>query len=179
MIDRVVLVGFMCAGKTTVGYRLADRLGWDFLDFDRAIEEREGRRIAQIFREEGEAGFRGLEASLTEEVQDQQQVVLAPGGGWVTQSELVDRLRSRSLFVWLRVQPETVYARQRVQTAVERPLLGVEHPLEAIRKILADRVGLYQQADAVVDTDGRDPDDVVAEIVELLNRSGARKGVGS
>jgi shikimate kinase len=175
VIDRIVLVGFMCAGKTTVGRRLAQQLGWQFLDFDRTIEEREGRRIADIFREDGENHFRGLEARLTEEAQDRKRFVLAPGGGWVTQPELVDRLRPGSLFVWLRVQPETVYARQRVQKAVERPLLGVEHPLDTIRTILADRVGLYRQADAVVDTDGRDPDDVVADIVEILNR-GERVG---
>jgi shikimate kinase len=129
----------MCSGKSTVGRLLAERLGWDFVDFDDAIERKENRQVAQIFREDGESRFRGLEAQLTEEVQDRQNVVLAPGGGWMTQPGLVERLRPDSLFVWLRVQPETVYARQRVQTAVQRPLLMVEQPLETIRMILADR----------------------------------------
>ncbi len=169
MVDRVVLVGFMCSGKSTVGRLLAERLGWDFVDFDDAIERKENRQVAQIFREDGESRFRGLEAQLTEEVQDRQNVVLAPGGGWMTQPGLVERLRPDSLFVWLRVQPETVYARQRVQTAVQRPLLMVEQPLETIRMILADRVRQYSQADRVVDTDGREPEDVANEIAGLLD----------
>ena len=168
MVSRVVLVGFMCSGKTTVGRLLADRLGWEFIDFDETIERKENRRIAEIFREQGEAHFRGLEAQLTEALGGVENVVLAPGGGWVTQPASVQRLRQGSVFVWLRVQPETVYARQRVQSAVERPLLAVEQPLDTIRMILADRVGLYGQADQTVDTDGRDPEDVAEEIAGLL-----------
>jgi shikimate kinase len=160
----------MCSGKSTVGRLLAERLGWDFIDFDHTIEQKENRRITEIFRDDGETHFRGLEAMLTEEVEDRDAVVLAPGGGWVTQSGLVERLRQDSLFVWLRVQPETVYARQRLQTAVERPLLAVEQPLEAIRTILEGRVEHYSQADQVVDTDGRDPEEVAEQIAKLISR---------
>ena len=170
VVNRVVLVGFMCSGKSTVGRLLAERLDWDFVDFDQTIEQKESRRIAEIFRDDGETHFRSLEAKLTEEVEDRGAVVLAPGGGWVTQPGLVERLRPDSLFVWLRVQPETVYARQRLQTAVQRPLLAVEQPLEAIRTILEGRLEDYGQADQVVDTDGRDPEEVAAQIAELLNR---------
>ncbi len=169
MASRVVLVGFMCSGKSTVGRLLAERLGWDFVDFDQTIEQKENRRVAEIFRDDGETRFRALEAELTQEVEDRDAVVLAPGGGWVTQPGLVERLRPDSLFVWLRVQPETVYARQRLQTAVERPLLAVEQPLEAIRTILEGRLEHYSQADQVVDTDGRDPKEVAAQIAELLS----------
>lgn len=170
MIDRVVLVGFMCAGKSTVGRILADRLGWEFLDFDELIERGQGRTIADIFREHGEQRFRALEAELTEDVVGRRGVVLAPGGGWITQAGLVQRLREGSLFVWLRVTAERVLERHRRQANVERPLLAVEEPLDEIRSILSAREPFYRTADVVVETDGRDPSDVANEVVATLPR---------
>lgn len=158
----------MRAGKTVVGRMLAERLGWGFIDFDQAIEQRENRRVADIFSRDGERHFRGLEAQLTHEVEGQQDVVLAPGGGWITQPGLFERLRSGSLYVWLRVQPETVFTRQSMQTAVTRPLLAVEHPLDSIRRLLSEREPHYSRADAVIDTDGQDPADVATCIAEML-----------
>ena len=148
--ERVVLVGFMCSGKSTVGRLLADRLDWEFIDFDDAIERAQDQKIADIFREHGEAAFRALERKLTE--------------------ELESRLQANGLTVWLRVQPHTVYERHRQQEGVKRPLLDVENPLEAIESILATRIALYGQADAVVDTDGRQPQDLAAEIAEMVDR---------
>ena len=168
--ERVVLVGFMCSGKSTVGRLLADSLGWEFIDFDDAIERAQDQKIADIFREQGEAAFRAMERKLTEELESRRQVVLAPGGGWVTQVDLTHRLQANGLTVWLRVQPHTVYERHRQQEGVERPLLDVENPLEAIESILATRIALYGQADALVDTDGRQPQDLAAEIAEMVDR---------
>lgn len=168
MISKIVLVGFMCSGKTVVGYRLAEQLGWDFVDFDQTIEQRESRRITQIFRQDGEGRFRSLEAQLTEEVEGRQDVVLAPGGGWIAQPGLFERLRPSSLYVWLRVKPETVFSRQRMQTTVQRLALAVEHPLDSIRLQMADCAALYGRADTVVDTDGRDPLEVAMQIAGLL-----------
>jgi shikimate kinase len=158
----------MCSGKSTVGRQLADLLSWDFVDFDEQIESSQEKTIADIFREHGEAYFRLLEAQMTEAIEDQRSVVLAPGGGWVTQRELVDRLRPDSLTIWLRVQPETVYLRHDRQVDVDRPLLPVEQPVEAIRSILDDRTPLYRQADGVVDTDGREPAEVAQQIAEIV-----------
>ncbi len=170
MIDRVVLVGFMCAGKSTVGRILADRLGWDFLDFDELIERGQGQTIADIFREHGEQGFRTLEAELTEDFEKRRGVVLAPGGGWMAQPGLVQRLREGSLFVWLRVTVERVLERHREQANVERPLLDVEEPLDEIRALLSAREPFYRTADVVVETDGRDPANVAEEVVVTLRR---------
>lgn len=164
MVDRVILTGFMCSGKTSVGRRLAERLGWDFIDFDESIERREGRRIADLFRERGEAHFRALEARLTDEVSDRRRVVLAPGGGWAAQPELVARLRPGSLVVWLRARPETVHERHRAQAEVVRPLLEGADPLQAIVSILQAREPAYARADLRIDTDERDPADIAAEI---------------
>lgn len=168
VIERLVLVGFMYSGKSSVGRLLADRLGWEFLDFDEIIEHDQSRRISDIFRQEGEAHFRSIEAELTRRLEDRRKVVMAPGGGWVTQPDLVERLREGSLIVWLRVQPETIYARHQAEQAMERPLLEVEDPLAAIRVILAARTPLYEGADAVVDTDARAPEDVAEEIAGLF-----------
>lgn len=170
MIERVILVGFMCSGKSTVGRLLADRLRWGFIDFDEAIEKAQGRTIADIFRRHGEAYFRALEADFTAEVQGVRQVVLAPGGGWVTQPQLVKQLRLDSLLVWLKVSAEGVLERHRRQASVERPLLAVENPLEVIRSTLSARERFYREADAVLDTDDRDQERLAEEIAALVQR---------
>jgi shikimate kinase len=170
VIERVVLVGFMCSGKTSVGRALAQRLSWQFIDFDEEIERDQGKRVAHVFRDHGEDHFRRLEAELTEKLRDRRDVVLAPGGGWITQRELVARLRPDSLIVWLLVSPAVVLERALRQPAVERPLLAVDEPDEAVRSLLSARVPLYREADFAVETDNRDPAAVAAEIAELLDR---------
>jgi shikimate kinase len=173
VVDRLILVGFMCSGKSTVGRLVADRVGWEFVDFDDAIERAEGRRVAEIFRDRGESYFRGLEADLTRRLADRRRVVLAPGGGWIAQPGLLDLLRPASLMVWLRVSPETVYERCGAAAGSERPLLAGPDPLATIRSLLAERAPRYGAADETVDTDGRDPAGVAEEIVGMLRRRGA------
>ncbi len=141
------------------------------MDFDEAIERAAGRTVAQIFRERGERGFRALEAELTAEVENEREVILAPGGGWITQPDLVKRLRRPgSLMTWLRVSPEIAWERHRQQSTVERPLLAVEDPLGAMRAILARREAFYGQADVTIGTDDRDPEAVAAEVLAALER---------
>ena len=144
-------------------------LEWEFIDFDQTIERAQNQRIAEIFREHGEPYFRALEAELTERVAKRRNVVLAPGGGWVTQAELVTMLHQNSLIVWLRARPETVYQRDLDQSEVERPLLSTDDPLTTIRSLLDQRTPLYDQADVGLDTDGRKPIEIAAEI-EMLTR---------
>lgn len=168
MSDRVILVGFMGSGKSTVGALLAERLGWDFVDFDERIEREQGRSIREIFRDEGEPFFRSLEAELTERVKDRREIVLAPGGGWITQPDLVERLRGGSRMIWLRVSPDVAYRRCGERPGQTRPLLATDAPLETIRAMLAARRRLYEQADAWVDTDARTPREVADEIERLL-----------
>lgn len=153
-----------------MGRLVAERLGWDFIDFDEAIERRTGKRIVEIFRDHGEGFFRGLEAEATHRMADLRHVVLAPGGGWVTQSDLVDLLRPASHIVWLRAGPETVLERHAGQKGVERPLLAVDDPLATVRSMLSEREPLYQLADAVVDTDGCKAEDVAVQVLESLGR---------
>jgi shikimate kinase len=175
VIERIVLIGFMCSGKSAVGRLLADRLGWGLIDFDETIERREEQRIADIFREHGEAHFRRLEAELTGQVEAREGVVLVPGGGWVTQHNLVERLRPSSLFVWLRVRPDTVYDRHSQLGLGDRPLLAVDDPRAAIRELLAAREPLYRLADVTIDTDTRRAEDVAEQIVQLLQPEGVEE----
>ncbi len=162
-VERVVLVGFMAAGKSTVGPLLARRLGWEFVDFDEVIEARTGRPIREIFRVQGEAAFRAMEARLTDEFGCARGVVLAPGGGWITNPALLDGLCPGSLVVWLRISPEEAVARA-LADHVHRPLLAGPDPLAKARLLLAEREPLYTLADVVVNVDGREADEIAFEI---------------
>ncbi len=166
-IERVVLVGFMAAGKSTVGPFLARRLGWELVDFDEVIEARTGLPISEIFRVQGESAFRAMEARLTDEFGCARGVVLAPGGGWITNPALLDGLCPGSLVVWLRISPEEAVARA-LADDVHRPLLAGADPLAKARLLLREREPLYYLADAVVDVDGRDADDIAFEIAERI-----------
>ncbi len=168
--DRIVLVGFMAAGKTTVGRRLADRLDWAFVDLDGLIEERTGRTPGRLIREDGEAAFRRLEAELTDELSGRTRVVLAPGGGWVTRPELAERLGPGTVRVWLRVSPAE--AVQRAESdPVDRPLLGRrDGRLERATALLAAREPYYRRAEITMDVDDKAPSRVVEEILDRLGR---------
>ncbi|MBI4408369.1 MAG: shikimate kinase [Gemmatimonadetes bacterium] len=166
-MDRIVLIGFMASGKSTVGRKLAELLGWRFLDFDEEIERRTGRSVPQIFQESGEPEFRRLEAALTAEVAALDRLVLAPGGGWITQPGLRALLPSGSLLVWLRISAAEAVRRAR-RAPTHRPLLAGPDPLGLAQALLREREPFYRLAHAVVDVDGRDPDEIARQIVEMV-----------
>jgi len=166
-VERVVLVGFMAAGKTTVGRELARRLGWDFVDFDEVIERRVGMTVSEIFRSQGQAAFREMEARLTDEFGSARAAVLAPGGGWITHPALLDAVAPGTLVVWLRISPEEA-VRRAMADAVHRPLLAGADPLGKARLLLSEREPLYFLADASIDTDGRGVEDIAYEIAERV-----------
>ena len=145
----VVLIGFMGTGKTAVGRALAARLGLAFVDTDAVVEERDGRPVARIFAEDGEERFRRLESEAVASAGDRDGTVIATGGGVVLRPENMARLRRHGMVVALRAAPEAIVAR--VGTGADRPLLG-DRPEERVRRLLAERGPLYQDADLVVDT---------------------------
>lgn len=165
---RIVLVGFMAAGKTTVGRRLAERLGYRFVDLDEEVERRRGRPVPEIFGREGESAFRRLEAEATRAVDDLERVVVAVGGGWMARPELRDRWPN-AVRVWLKVGPAVAVERLRGALGT-RPLLDAEDPVETARRLLAGREDAYGRAELAVETEGRDPDEIAAGIVERLAR---------
>ena len=160
---RVVLVGFMGAGKTTIGKRLARRLGYRFEDMDRRIEQREGRTVASLFAERGEAAFRELEREEARAVAALSEVVVATGGGAFAQEATRAVLQQGALTVWLQCSLES--ALHRVPRDGSRPLAGNR---EIMRALLAEREPSYRLADVTVDTSRRTPREVVERIVEFF-----------
>jgi shikimate kinase len=164
-MNRILLVGFMASGKSTVGRILADRLGWDFLDFDEEIERRQGEPVREIFRRLGEPGFRRLEAELTAEVGFRDGIVLAPGGGWITRPELLQQLAGDSAVVWLRISPGEA-ARRAAAEPGKRPLLAGPDPAGLAAAMMREREPLYRLADYTVDVDDLEPGTVADLILE-------------
>lgn len=167
-ISKVLLVGFMAAGKSTVGRVLAKRLDWEFVDFDTEIEQRTGTSIPEIFEHEGAEAFRELERRVTADYVGEEWIVLAPGGGWITQPDLLERFGEETLVVWLRITPEEVVRRAR-RTISHRPLLAsAPDPLERARTLIREREPLYRMADIAIDVDGHTVDEIVDRIVEMM-----------
>lgn len=165
--ERVLLVGFMGAGKTSVGLALARRLGWRFLDFDRVVEEEAGRSIVEIFAEDGEQAFRRMEDDVAQRLLHERRVVLASGGGWAATPGRLEGTPSGTVSVWLRVGPEEAIRRCRTAPG-RRPLLEGASPERTASSMLQRRLSSYAAADVGVDTDGSTVDDVTSRILEIL-----------
>lgn len=159
----------MAAGKSTVGRLLADRLGWEFVDFDHLVRLRTGMSAGALIRDRGEAALRELEAELTHELAGRRRLVLAPGGGWATRPELTGRLGPGTIRVWLRISAAEAVRRAASQ-GEDRPLLGEldggrDDAARRAEALLAEREPLYAAAEVVVDVDGKEPEAVVTEIL--------------
>ncbi len=165
---RIVLVGFMGSGKSAVGRRLARRLRWRFFDQDREVERHAGLAIPEIFRQEGEAGFRELEETVAGRLLGQDRAVIATGGGWPCFPGRLDDLPAGTLSVWLRVSPEVAVSRALGSPTV-RPLLQVEDPLARARTLLETREPFYRKARWEVETDYRPAHAVARELVDRLH----------
>ncbi len=173
----LVLTGFVGTGKTTVGRRLAARLGWPFLDFDEEIVRRTGRSIPEIFAQDGEAAFRRLEAALCQEWSVPRGWVLATGGGTCVHPAHRAALQAGGHLFFLYAELEEVA--RRLAGAEDRPLLRLrpgETLLERLRALWQAREAAYRQIPHWVDTTGRSPDEVAEEILcryWSLEREGA------
>jgi shikimate kinase len=161
----------MASGKSAVGAALAERLGWSHVDLDREIEAAEGRRVADIFAAEGEPAFRALEAAATARVAARTEVVLSPGGGWITRPALLDSLGPDTLSVWLRVSVDEAVRRASASPG-ERPLLAGPDPAGAVRWLLSEREPLYSRAELHLMTDGRSVPALADDIHSALRARG-------
>jgi shikimate kinase len=164
-MDNLVLVGFSCSGKTTLGRNLARRLRMTFVDTDRFIEDMTGRGIPQIFREDGEAAFRALEREAINRIMAEQNQVVSTGGGAFVDLENRDRLRSGNLVIHLEVRPETVVDRLRnSRSGRPRPLLDSPDPLSRVTQLMDDRREAYRAAHVTIGVDGRSRYELVGEL---------------
>ena len=144
------LVGFMGTGKSAVGRRVAEKLGFHFIDVDQAIEEEEGLSITQLFAQSGEEAFRELERNFIESGHPDSNCVVSCGGGLSVPSGMPELLKKKGVAVCLWATPEVIYERTKGNST--RPLLNVSDPLSSIRKLLEQREPRYRATGNLVST---------------------------
>ncbi|HXR46897.1 MAG TPA: shikimate kinase [Candidatus Limnocylindrales bacterium] len=159
----LALIGFMGAGKTSVGRLVADQLHFDYLDTDEMIQSRTGRTIADIFKKDGEPAFRKLEEQLVSELAARKRTVISTGGGLPVNPINLASLKTHALVVCLWASPEKIWERVRNQT--HRPLLCDPNPRLKIRELLAVREPFYRQADVLINTDLRSAREAAQQVV--------------
>lgn len=169
MKKHIVLIGLPGSGKTTVGRLVAAQLHAGFVDIDAILVRREGKPIAMIFAEKGEAAFREMERREMETALANQPAVIAPGGGWAAQPGAIGGAKLYALVVYLRARPET--AAQHAAPEGTRPLLIGEDPVARIRQLQREREPFFKEAHAEVDTDRKTPPQVASEVVRLAQSS--------
>jgi shikimate kinase len=169
---RILLVGMMGSGKSTVGRLLAEHLGWAYRDSDADVEAATGRSVPEIFERDGEPAFRQAEAEvLARACRLETPVVVSAAGGSVLSPDNRRLLARSGTVVWLRARPET--NARRVGDGAGRPLLGGDPP-DAMTRLFAERAPFYGEvADLVVDVDRLSPKEVMARILEVVGSDGA------
>jgi len=180
-IRRVVLIGFMGAGKSTIGTMLAQSLGWDFLDVDNVIESRTGMTVTQIFAQQGEAAFRALEVEAIREHTFRESLVLALGGGAIESEATREHLAglNRTCVLFLDAPLDVLVARCLAQpAAAERPVLADR---EGLMRRFQARLPYYRDAHLTIETAGLTPQAVVSRALESIGKGcafeAAREGV--
>ena len=162
----VVLVGLMGAGKTTIGRRLAARLGLPFRDADVEIETAAAMSIADIFAQYGEPDFRDLERRVVARLLEEGDTVIATGGGAYIDEATRARIAAKSVSVWLKADHDTLM--RRVRRRSHRPLLRSADPDETMRRLMSDRYPVYGLADLTVESREGLHERVVDDLVDAL-----------
>ncbi len=164
----------MGSGKSTIGPILANTLGWDFFDLDKVIEEREGKKVSNIFEENGEEYFRDLEKKVLEELSIKENIIIALGGGTVASQVNIDLMKKNGKIVYLKISPESAYNRLRFKR--DRPVLtrdgtvnlGKNEFIQKINHLLQRRKKFYEQADVTFDTNNLPIGIAVDRIVKII-----------
>jgi shikimate kinase len=162
----IVLVGMMGAGKTTVGRRLAAKLGRHFVDSDEEVEKAAGMSIEDIFASRGEADFRAGEVRVIARLLKDQDLVLGTGGGAFVNAETRTLVKASALSVWIKADFELLFAR--VQRRSNRPLLKTPNPRQTLQDLIDKRYPIYAEADVTIVSRDVPQDQVATEVIEAL-----------
>lgn len=167
MIRNIILTGFMGCGKSSIGRRLAVRLGFDFRDSDDLVAGTAGKSIAEIFETEGEESFRRRESNELASLAGSSSIVLATGGGTILLPANRQLLRNLGLVIWLHADPETLF--ERATRSRKRPLLEVENPRGVFNALLESRLPLYEEtASLKINATGLSHEQTVEETLRNL-----------
>lgn len=169
-MTRIILIGFMGAGKTTIGRQLALTLGLQFYDLDWYIEMRYHKKVSEIFAEQGEAYFRDLEQRMLHEVAEFEDVVISCGGGTPCFGDNMEYMNRQGETVYLKLQPETLAMHLKMGRTV-RPLIAGkagDELLQYIKEKLAEREPYYTQAKHTLDVSLMDNYEKIAITIKLL-----------
>lgn len=177
MPDNIILIGFSTTGKSQVGRKVAERLGWGFIDADEEIARKEAKSIPDIFAEHGEAYFRRLEHDALAAACQGEKKVIATGGGAVIDPRNRQMMLRRGMVICLEAGPTTIYERLMRDTQESpspniRPLLAVADPLERITELKAQRQAYYAIAHHTITTDNLSVDEVAEETVRAWKKLG-------
>lgn len=162
----IVLVGFMCSGKSRVGDALAKKLGWPHYDTDDMISKDVGASISEIIKKQGEPAFREIEKKAVQLVASLDKVVISTGGGVPLNDDNMKALRRNGEAVWLKISPETVL--RRAGNLTSRPLIDPKDPLNSIKTRMAEREKFYRTATHTVDAENSTPQLLADKIIALL-----------
>ena len=162
----ILLTGFMGAGKTTIGRKLAKLLEYPFIDTDTEIEEDQGCSVTEIFKYGGEECFRDMETRQLEKLKSVDNSVIATGGGIILRRQNRGMLREIGKSVYLKV-PQ-VELLKRLKNDHNRPLLKEKDPVTVFNKMFAERDLLYEQAECIIVTGQQSPQQIASEIIKKL-----------
>src|SRR5579883_1622408 len=165
----IALIGLRGAGKSTLGRLLAKRIGWNFVELNKEIERENGLSVAEIINLYGQEGFRRLEQAAVQQLLARKELmVLATGGGIVSEPLTFDLILSSFYTIWLKAEPEEHMARVRRQGDL-RPMADDRSAMAELRNILASREPLYSRASAVVDTAGLSVDAAAKRLLDAVS----------
>lgn len=167
-MKHIILIGFMGAGKSTMGKLIANKLECTFVDTDNYIEKKEGRSVLDIFADDGEEYFRNAETeALNELTKSDKRMVISLGGGTPLREENREIMKSAGYVIFLKLSGEEAY--ERLKDDNDRPLLKVDNPKERIDALLSIRNPIYESAaDYVLIQDGKSLDDVFYELSKVV-----------
>lgn len=171
----IYLAGFMGAGKSTIGPILANTIGWNFYDLDKIIEKEKGKKVREIFEQDGEDSFRKAEKEVLERLIKEQKVIISLGGGTLANEENFKIIKRTGKIFYLKASPEAIYRRLKYKR--DRPALfinghfpaGKERLAELIKKLLNDREKFYLLSDYIILTDNIPVGKTVDKIAKIIS----------